>query len=144
MAGERVGIDESIEFPVFGSEGAGCLIEYSKERGLPFPIKRAFVITGVGQGISRGGHSLRTTTQILFALSGSCDLELDDGKTKLTLRLAGANKGILLRPHVWRAMSKFSPNTVLLALADKKFSERDYIRDYQKFIDEISKCGVRK
>ena len=52
-----------------------------------------------------------------------------------------------LRPHpgqglIWREMHDFSPDCVLLVLADDYYNEVDYIRDYRRFLDlekEINK-----
>jgi len=38
---------------------------------------------------------------------------------------------------VWGNMSEFSPNCILLVLADRPYDKRDYIFDYQDFLSEI-------
>ncbi len=35
---------------------------------------------------------------------------------------------------MWREMRNFSPNAVLMVLADTNYDEADYIRNYDEFI----------
>lgn len=105
------------------------------EKGLlPFPIKRVLVMKEMHTGDVRGGHTHHVTRQILFAISGSCMVDLDDGQTTGSIRLDSASTGVLLPPYVWHVMRDFSPGTVLLALADTEYDEKDYIREYDEFL----------
>ncbi len=36
-------------------------------------------------------------------------------------------------PGLWRVMSDFSPDCVLMVLADRVYEEDDYIRDFETF-----------
>jgi dTDP-4-dehydrorhamnose 3,5-epimerase-like enzyme len=100
---------------------------------IPFPIKRIYTISGVGANITRGGHTHFKTDQYIFAVSGSCTLDLDDGKEKRTVELHEGKAGLHLPPMLWHTMSNFAPNTVLLVVVNLPYDEADYIRDYDEF-----------
>ena len=60
---------------------------------------------------------------------------MDDGTTRTDHWLDAFNKGILIPPMVWHEMHDFSPDCVLLVLADAHYDEGDYIRDYTTFTE---------
>jgi hypothetical protein len=62
------------------------------------------------------------------------ELELTDGKSKETLRLDAFSQGVVLGAGVWRVLRNFSPDCILVVLADREYDEADYIRDYAKFL----------
>ena len=45
--------------------------------------------------------------------------------------------GLYLGPMIWKEMYDFSPDSVLLVLASQHYQEKEYIRDYQKFVQEV-------
>lgn len=103
--------------------------------GLPFSIARVLCMKGMKDGDVRGGHTHHKTRQILLALSGSCSVDLDNGRgEKTTVHLDTFNTGLLLEPYVWHVMKNFADNTVLLVLASTLYDERDYIRNYNEFL----------
>ena len=51
------------------------------------------------------------------------------------------NDAIIIRPGIWREMSEFSADCVLLVLASETYDESDYIRDYQTFKNFVAKAG---
>lgn len=59
---------------------------------------------------------------------------LDDGSSRVEVRLNDPAMGLTLPPMVWHEMSDFSDDCVLLVLADAVYDEADYIRDYDQFI----------
>ena len=111
----------------------------SKHGHVPFIIKKVLSITGMKDSDKRGGHTHYKTHQILICTSGECAVDLDDGKNKITIVLNKTNEGLLLYPFVWHVMHSFKPNTSLLVLADRKYNEKDYIRKYEDFIQQIKR-----
>lgn len=101
---------------------------------LPFDIKRVLVMKDMKLDDARGGHTHHKTRQVLLVVSGGCTVDLDNGKEKESIKLDKFNQGVLLEPYVWHVMKDFTPNTVLLVLADTEYNEKDYIRDYQEFL----------
>lgn len=130
-----------LEFPSFDNNN-GILTMFqsvlvNSDNKLPFEIKRVLVMKGMGKGDSRGGHTHHKTRQVLFAISGSCVVDLDDGKNKSSVMLDKFNKGVLLEPYVWHTMKDFSDDAVLLVLANSEYDEKDYIRSYEDFLKFI-------
>ena len=115
----------------------------SKNNSLPIDFKRIFVLEGLNPKETRGNHALKKTTQILIALMGKCDIVVDNGVTKKTIKLDKINKGIIIYPMVWRVLKNFSKDAVILVIADSYFLEKDYIRNYEDFIQQIRK-GISK
>ena len=57
---------------------------------------------------------------------------LDDGVVK-DLVLDSPTKGLLVEKLVWREMSHFSSDCVLLVIASELYDESDYIRNCEEF-----------
>ena len=121
-----------IDFALRGDE-RGSLVALEAGKGVPFDIRRAYYILGTRDGVSRGFHAHRQLQQMIVALSGSCDILLDDGQQQVRVRLDRPDQGLTLPPMVWHEMHDFSPGCVLLALADDHYDEADYIRDHGEF-----------
>jgi len=129
---------EIIDFS-FNTSEKGSLVMFQNysvdgKNPLPFDIKKVLVIKDTKNGDIRGGHTHHKTRQIIFAISGSCVIKLDNGKEKTEIVLDSFNKGLTLEPYVWHTMENFKPNTVLLVLADTEYDEKDYIRNYDDFL----------
>ncbi len=110
---------------------------------VPFPIKRIFYLYDVPSGATRGGHALKSTEQVIIALSGSFDVVLDDGIVRKSFFLNRPHYGLYIHPFVWRKLENFSSNSVALTLASTYFSEEDYIRNY-KIFKKMIKMGAPK
>ena len=101
---------------------------------VPFEVKRTYYLYDIPGGESRGGHAHRELQQLIVAVSGSFTVTLDDGNVKRTFVLNRPYQGLLIVPGIWRTLDDFSSGSVCLVLASMKYSEEDYIRDYQDFI----------
>ncbi|HBN05430.1 MAG TPA: hypothetical protein DD434_06535, partial [Bacteroidales bacterium] len=102
---------------------------------IPFKIERTYWIYDVPGGETRGGHAYRENEEFIIALSGSFDVVLDNGKEKQTFSLNRSYYGLYVPKGMWRQMLNFSTNSLALVLASTKFDEKDYIRDYEEFLD---------
>jgi hypothetical protein len=102
---------------------------------IPFEIKRVYFIYDVPGGESRGGHGHKNLQQLIVAASGSFDVTVNDGKVKRTFSLSRPNIGLLLPPGLWRELDNFSSGSICLVLASIPYDEKDYLRDYQTFLD---------
>lgn len=123
-----------IELPKF-ADPRGNLTFVEGEQHVPFPIKRLFYIYDVPTAASRGAHAHKQQHQFLICLSGSFDVELDDGLNRRVVHLNRPWKGLHVPPTIWAAEVNFDPGTLCLVLASDTFSEADYIRDYDAFIE---------
>jgi dTDP-4-dehydrorhamnose 3,5-epimerase-like enzyme len=121
-----------VDFAVKGDE-LGWLVALEGERNVPFPIKRAYYIFGTRPGVRRGKHAHRQLTQMMVCVAGRCTVLLDDGKASVEVELARNDRGLMLDRMIWHEMYDFSPDCVLLVLADNRYDEADYIRNYDVF-----------
>ena len=101
---------------------------------VPFSIKRVFYIYDVPGGETRGGHAHRGLYQLIFAVSGSFTVTLDDGKVKRTFLLNRPYQGLMVVPGIWRTLDEFSSGSVCMVLASEGYTEDDYIRNYDDFL----------
>jgi hypothetical protein len=125
-----------IEFPkVVDQRGNLSFIEGG--RHIPFEIARTYYLYDVPGGESRGGHAHKDLQQVILAINGSFDVELDDGKAKKTYHLRRANEGLYVDRMVWRELTHFSSGSVCLVLASTRYEEADYYRDYQAFLKAV-------
>ena len=103
---------------------------------VPFNVERVYYLYGVPGNESRGAHAHKELYQLIVALNGSFDVVLDDGVNKKTFTLSNPNQGLLVVPGLWRDLNNFSsPDVVCLVLASMTYSEDDYIRNYEDFLD---------
>ncbi|MDD7514834.1 MAG: WxcM-like domain-containing protein, partial [Campylobacter lanienae] len=72
--------------------------------------------------------------QVVVALAGSCEFELDDGKNKEIIKLNSPNIGLYIGVNMWRIMRNFSNDCRLMVLASDYYHESEYIRDYNEFL----------
>lgn len=127
-----------INFKPLGDE-RGSLIAIEAEKSVPFLIRRVYYIFGTKPGVERGFHAHKALNQVAVAVTGSCEMVLDDGETKTTVLLDSSEKGVLIGPGMWRVMKNFSPDCVLLVLADQHYDEADYIRNYDEFKEWVKR-----
>jgi dTDP-4-dehydrorhamnose 3,5-epimerase-like enzyme len=112
----------------------GNLTFIEQENHIPFAIKRVYWIYDVPGGQERGGHAFKEQREFIVALSGSFDVEVDDGNDKQTYSLNRSYYGLYIPAGLWRHMQNFSTNAVVLVLSSTFFNEEDYIRDYDEFL----------
>ena len=126
-----------IDFQIHGDE-RGQLIALEENINIPFPIKRVYFMYDTKLGVHRGMHAHKSLQQVLFCVSGSCMIRLDDGKERKEVKLDKPEKGLFIGPGIWREMFDFQMGTVLMVVASEYYNESDYIRDYQDFLNDSS------
>ena len=105
---------------------------------VPFPIRRVFYSYDIPGGEKRGGHAHKQFHQFIVAASGAFEVLIDDGVNKRTVLLNRPYQGIYIPPGVWADEQGFSSGAVCLVLASEEFSEQDYIRSYEEYLEFIS------
>lgn len=118
----------------------GNLTVAQQYRQVPFGIRRVYWTYDVPSGECRGGHAHRHCREFIVAVSGSFDVVLDDGQSKITHHLNHPYQGLLVDTGIWRTLEDFSSGAVCLVLAEDEFDEADYIYDYQQFLAYL-KCS---
>jgi hypothetical protein len=115
----------------------GNLSFIEESRHIPFEIKRVFYLYDVPTEAGRGAHAHRKLHQFLICLSGSFDVQLDDGLNQATVHLNRPWKGLHIPPMIWAAEVNFDPGSLCLVLASDFYNEADYYRDYEMFLGDV-------
>ena len=118
------------------SNPSGNLTFIENNNHIPFAIQRVYYMYDVPGGAYRGAHAHKNLEQLIIAMSGSFDIEIDDGETKRRFHLNRPYYGLYIPPMMWRFLDNFSSGVVCMVLASDVFDEADYIRDYSQFILE--------
>lgn len=122
-----------IDLPkIHDPRGNLTFIENSSQ--IPFDIRRVYYMYDVPGGSERGSHAHKHLHQFIVAMSGSFDVELDDGRAKKRFHLNRSHYGLYVCPLMWRLLDNFSSGAVCLVLVSDLYSEKDYIRDYDAFL----------
>jgi hypothetical protein len=122
-----------IELPGYQNR-AGNISIIENNINLPFEVKRVFYIYDIPGGEDRGAHAHRKCHQFLVAVSGSFEIEMDDGMNKRTVVLNRPYYGLHVPPGIWAAEKGFSSGAVCLVLTSHLYDANDYIRNYNEFI----------
>ena len=125
-----------VDFKTLG-DNRGSLIAIEEGYNAPFDIKRVYYIFDTKEGVERGFHAHKNLKQVCIAVKGSCTFILDDGAKREEIILNNPNQGLYIENLIWREMKNFSPDCVLLVLASEHYDERDYIRDYDYFLEVV-------
>ena len=119
------------------TNATGSLYVLEKQNELPFKIKRVYYITNVRESSVRGKHAHKKLRQLIMCVGGSCDILLDDGSNKTTIKLDDPGKLLYILPCIWREISNFTDNATLIVFASEQYEEDDYIRNYDDFKNYI-------
>jgi hypothetical protein len=106
---------------------------------VPFEINRVFYSYDIPGGEERGGHAHKECHQFIIAASGSFEVVLDDGTNKRTVALNRPFWGLHVPPGIWSSEQGFSSGSICLVLASHAYSEEDYIRNYDEFLEYVGK-----
>ena len=104
---------------------------------VPFPINRVFYSYDIPGGEDRGAHAHKHCHQFIIAASGSFEVALDDGINKRTVLLNRPFWGLHVPPGIWASEQGFSSGSICLVLASEGYSEDDYIRNYDEYVEYI-------
>lgn len=102
-----------------------------------FDIKRIYYLYDIPGGAHRAGHAHKTLHQVLIAMSGSFDVSLDDGISKIKFHLNRSYQALYIPPMIWRYIDNFSSGAVCMAVASVYYNEADYYREYDDFLKAV-------
>ena len=128
-----------LEFPQNGDE-RGQLVIVEGGGNIPFDIKRVFYIYGSDKDVVRGQHANRRTEFVLINVAGKSKVKIKDGEgNEIIFCLNRPHTGLYIPTMVWKDMYDFSEDSVLLCLASEHYDSSEYIRNYDEYVEEISK-----
>jgi hypothetical protein len=113
---------------------SGNITALNNSVDLPFDVNRVYYLYDIPGGEVRGGHAHIELQQLIIAVSGSFDINIDDGFNKKSISLNRPYYGLQIVPGIWRELSNFSSGAICLVLASHIYDEKDYIRDYNEFL----------
>ena len=116
-----------IEFSL-QAESRGSLIPFNFAQ-LPFPPRHAFTVRGVPAGVTRGGHALRNTQQVLICLAGRLSVQLRAGGESETVGLDRPDIGLFIAEDIWSAQTYLTAETIMLVLASAPYDPENYTEE---------------
>jgi hypothetical protein len=115
--------------------GKGHISVVEGTESIPFETKRVFYLYDIPGGESRGAHAHKTCHQFLVAAGGAFEVLLNDGKTQRMVQLNRPYMGLHIPPGIWASEVNFSSGSICLVFTSHVYSESDYIRDYQEYLE---------
>lgn len=100
---------------------------------IPFEIQLVHYLYDVPSHAAREGNAHIQMKKVMVALSGSFEVVLKDGTEEKIVLLNKPNVGLYIPNGIWREIRNFSSGSVCLVVASQKFTEADYIRDFDAF-----------
>lgn len=123
-----------VDLPKIHNE-KGNLTYLENNNHVPFTVKRLYYLYDIPMGSERGGHGHYELEQYIIAASGSFSFVLHDGTKSKEIFLNDPSKALYIRSGMWREIIKFSSGAICLVLASHVYSESDYIREFDEFLD---------
>ncbi|MBV9829945.1 MAG: FdtA/QdtA family cupin domain-containing protein [Alphaproteobacteria bacterium] len=135
------GTAKLVELPSI-EDPRGCLSVAEVGGVLPFVPHRLYWMHSAERNTIRGGHAHRQLEQLIIAMFGAFEIEVDNGLQKRTFVLEHPQLGLLLYPILWRDIRQLTPSGTLAVLASHSYDEQDYIREKDEFYIELTKLAL--
>lgn len=129
-----------LNFKDLGDE-RGKLVVIEGGKDIPFDIARAFYIYGSDSTVVRGQHANRESEFILVNVAGTSKVMITDGTRKEIVDLDKPMKAVYIPKMMWKEMYDFSPDSVLLVLANTHYDGKEYIRNYDEYLEIMNSAG---
>mgnify|MGYP001172292155 FL=1 len=97
-------------------------------------FKRCYILRDFNQEQIRGVHAHKNLYQVFLTFHGSFNINLFDGFESNNITLKDGS-GFLVVPGIWRELSCFAKNTIIVVMASDLYDVKDYIYCKNKFID---------
>ena len=113
---------------------SGSLASIEAMGEFPFPIGRVLFEYGMHPEVTLGNHANLQARFGFVCVVGHCTIDLDDGRSRESMHLAGPLDLLVVDKMVWMVMRDFSEDCILLILSDRPYDPADPIRDYDDFL----------
>jgi len=107
---------------------------YVYEKDIPFQIKRVFFISNLKKNSIRGAHAHKKCHQIIFSLCGNINIKLKKNGKKKLFKIKNNEIGLLVPKLNWIEIKNLSKNNIIVVFCSEKYSEKDYIRNYNEYL----------
>jgi dTDP-4-dehydrorhamnose 3,5-epimerase-like enzyme len=107
------------------ARGSLAIVDFA---ALQMAAVRSFIVSAP-DGTSRGAHGHYCGRQILVAVVGEIDVEMERKGVAETFRLSPTGPAILVEPGVWARQTYRGDGAVLLVLCDTTYDPADYFFD---------------
>ena len=123
-----------LQFKDLGDD-RGKLVVIEGGQAIPFDIKRVLYIYGSDSTVVRGRHANRDSEFVLINVAGQSKVRITDGCEDFIVELNKPMMGIYIPKMIWKDMYDFSKDSVLLVLASTHYDGREYIRDFDEYLE---------
>lgn len=123
-----------ISFKDLGDE-RGKLVVVEGGQDIPFEIARAFYIYGSDSTVVRGKHANRNSEFVLVNVAGKSKVMITDGTNKEIVNLDKPMEAVYIPKMIWKEMYDFSPDSVLLVLSNTHYDGKEYIRNFDEYLE---------
>lgn len=87
---------------------------------------RCYFLSNFKKNHKRGIHAHKKLYQILLIFNGQCIINIFDGKNSKNINLKQGS-GLIIVPGIWRELSNFSDNALIVVMASELYDKNDYI-----------------
>ena len=112
----------------------GSLVVCQQSSVMDWDPVRIYFLYDVPNDASRGGHAHKELQQMIVAVAGSFEVELNDGNNQRTVLMRSPLMGLRLPPGLWRELKHLSGGAICLVVASHEYDEDDYIRNWNEFL----------
>lgn len=114
------------------ARGSVTILERASE--IPFEVRRAFLITNVPPGATRGEHANMRASQLIVCASGALTVRVEDDMSARSIPISSHAGAVLVPPTLWMELRDFAPGTVVVVLADTDYRESSRVRDRAEWL----------
>ena len=106
------------------------LIFFNKIKSYIKNFERVFFLIAKKECV-RGNHAHKKCSQFFISIKDTIKIELDDGAKKRQIQLEQGHI-LKIKPMIWVKVH-LKKNQIVCVICDKKYSLKEYIRNYQVF-----------
>lgn len=129
-----------LNFADLGDE-RGKLVVVEGGQSIPFDIQRVFYIYESDSTVVRGQHANRESEFVLINVAGKSKVRITDGTEEFIVELNKPMMGVYIPKMIWKDMYDFSSDSVLLVLASNHYDGKEYIRNYDEYLEVMANYG---
>ena len=105
---------------------------------VPFATQRLYWINSIVPSEPRGFHAHKSLNQVLIVVDGSIRLKLCRGAKESVFIIKSNDSHIFIPFGTWREIYSLEVGTTVLVVADYRYEENDYIRNWDEYLEWYS------